>query len=56
VALSEDVCHWEWALVFQMLKPGPVSSPPVDPDAELSPTLQHHVCLHATMLPAMTMS
>ena len=26
---------------------------PSDPDVELSATLQHHVCLHATMLPAM---
>ena len=25
VALLEEVCHWEWALGFQMLKPGPVS-------------------------------
>jgi hypothetical protein len=24
-----------------------------DPDVELSATLQSHVCLHATMLPAM---
>lgn len=23
VNLFEDVCHWGWALRFQMLKPGP---------------------------------
>jgi hypothetical protein len=25
VALLEEVCHWEWALRFQKLIPGPVS-------------------------------
>ena len=24
VALLEEVCHWEWALGFQKLKPDPV--------------------------------
>lgn len=27
---------------------------PVDADVELSTTLQHHVCLHAAVLPTMT--
>jgi hypothetical protein len=37
VALLEEVCHWRWALRFQMLKPGPVPpslSLPADPDVE----------------------
>lgn len=44
-------------LGFQKLKPGPgpfLFLLPVSPDAEISVTLQHHhVCLQATMLPAM---
>jgi hypothetical protein len=40
VALLEEVCHWDWALRFQKLKPGlEVQSLfllPVDQDVELS--------------------
>ena len=43
-------------LGFQKLKPGPglfLFLLPMNPDAEISVTLQHHVCLQATMLPAL---
>jgi hypothetical protein len=34
----------DWPVTFLRLLP-------VDLDAELSPVLRHHVCLHAAMLP-----
>jgi hypothetical protein len=50
VALLEEVCHWEWALRFQKLIPGPVSlSLPVDQDIKFSATTlppSLHVCCH----------
>lgn len=52
-ALLGEVCHWRWALRFQMLKPGPVALSlfllPADPDVENS-WIQHYVYLDAIML------
>ena len=54
VALLEEVCHWRWALRFQKLKLGLVAHCllllPEDQDVELSASIQHHICLHTTML------
>ena len=39
VALFEEVCHWGWVFMFQMLKLVPSVSPfllPANPDVELS--------------------
>ena len=56
--LLEEVCHLGWALRSQMLKSSPVSFflflLPVNLDVELLVPLQYHVCLCASMLPAMT--
>jgi hypothetical protein len=52
VAFLEELCHWEQALMFQKLEPGPVplSSCCLLPDVELSatpPASSLPVCHHA---------
>ena len=49
------VCGEGGALKFQILKQGsvPLFLLPEARDVELSATLQHHVCLHGTLLPTM---
>jgi len=45
----EEVCHWEWALRFQMLKSGPTFLSilmPANPDVEFS-VLSPELCLLA---------
>lgn len=53
VSLLKETWHRGWALRFQMLDPGLVSLSffllPIHPA-----TLGHHVCLHATMVPTVT--
>jgi hypothetical protein len=51
VALLEEVCHWEWALRFQMPMPSPVFLSAYG----LGHSSQLHISsfLHATMLPTM---
>lgn len=57
VILLKEVCHWEWALGLQKLKPDPVSLPlPAFfrlGCRTLSLPLKHHACLQAAMFPAM---
>lgn len=56
VALLEKVCHWEWALKSQMLKPGPVSHSlfllPANPDVEFLATMP--ACWPASMFLTLT--
>jgi hypothetical protein len=53
VALLEEVCHWELALTSS-LSSVTVSSHCRWVQILNSQLLQHHVCMHATMLPTMT--
>ena len=54
MALLEEVCHWGFEV--SNARAGPMALfLLVDPEAELSGTLKHHACQHATMLPIMTM-
>lgn len=55
VALLKEMYHLRWASGFQMLKSYPVGLflLPPDQDTGLSVTLQHHVCLCVSVLPAM---
>ena len=58
VTLLEEVCHWGWALRFQVLKPDPVSlSLPAAYSVQILNAqlyLQDHVCICASILPAIT--
>jgi hypothetical protein len=57
VALLEEVCHCGWAFEVSNAQTQPSLHTlfllPAGPDVEFSATLQHHVCLHATILPTM---
>jgi hypothetical protein len=56
MVLLEEVCHWGWGFRVSNARARPsgfLFLLPVDKDVELLATLQHHVCLHATVLPAM---
>ena len=56
VAFLEEVCYCGWPLRFQNPNGAQCHSLfllPADPDVESQRLLQHHVCPHATMLPAM---
>ena len=55
MALFKEVCHWDLALEFQMLKPGLVSLYVAYSSryGTLKLLLQHHINLYTTMLPIM---